>query len=53
MFLRYRIFGTLTKDNPEENEDQMKYDAFFCFRSVIELPELLMTIRSDVLVMIF
>ena len=32
MFLRYKYFGILTKDKPEENEDQMKYDAFFCFR---------------------
>ena len=28
MFLRYRFFGTLTKDKPEVNEDEMKYDAF-------------------------
>ena len=31
-FLGYRIFGILAKDDPEENEDEMKYDAFFCFR---------------------
>ena len=35
MFLRFRIFGTLAKDKPEENEDEMKYDAFFCFRLVV------------------
>ena len=37
MFLRFRIFGKLTKDKPEENEDEMKYDAFFCFRLVLPL----------------
>ena len=35
MFLRFRIFGTLTKDKPEENEGEIKYDAFFCFRLVV------------------
>ena len=35
MFLRFRIFGKLTKDKPEENEDEMKYDAFLCYRLVI------------------
>ena len=32
MFLRYKYFGILTKDQPEENENEMKYDAFFCHR---------------------
>ena len=31
-FLGYRLFGILGKEDPEENEDQMKYDAFFCYR---------------------
>ena len=35
MFWRYRICGKLTKDKPEENEDEMKYDAFLCYRLVI------------------
>ena len=34
MFLRYKYFGILTKDKPDENEDQMRYDGFFCFRLV-------------------
>ena len=37
MFLRFLCFGKLTKDKPEENEDQMRNDAFFCFRSVFVL----------------
>ena len=37
MFLRFRIFGKLTKDKPGENEDEMKYDAFLCFRFVYTL----------------
>ena len=32
MFLRFKYFGKLPKDKPEENEDQMRHDAFFCFR---------------------
>ena len=36
MFLRFKFFGKLTKDKPEENEDQMKYDGFFCFRFVTQ-----------------
>ena len=35
MFLRYKYFGKLKKDKPQENEDQMKYDAFFCVRSLL------------------
>ena len=35
LFLGYRFFGILTKDKPVENEDEMKYDAFFCFRFVL------------------
>ena len=31
-FLGYKYFGILTKDNEEENEAEMKYDAFFCYR---------------------
>ena len=34
MFLKYKYFGILTKDKPDENEDQMQYDEFFCFRLV-------------------
>ena len=34
MFLRFKYFGYLTEDKPEENEDQMRNDAFFCFRFV-------------------
>ena len=35
MFLRYKYFGKLKKDKPQENEDEMKYDAFFCVRSLL------------------
>ena len=33
-FLAFKYFGILTKDGPDENEDEMKYDAFFCYRFV-------------------
>ena len=36
MFLRYMYFGKLPKDKPEENEAEMRYDAFFCFRFVFQ-----------------
>ena len=34
-FLGYKYFGILTKDNEEENEAEMKYDAFFCYRYIL------------------
>ena len=38
MFLRYKYFGYLTKDKPEENEAEMRYDAFFCYRLAYGFP---------------
>ena len=35
-FLKFKYFGKLGKDAPEENEVEMKYDAFFCFRFVLK-----------------
>ena len=34
-FLGYKYFGILTKDNEEENEAEIKYDAFFCYRYIL------------------
>ena len=36
MFLRFKYFGKLPKGKLEENEDQMRYDAFFCYRFVLQ-----------------
>ena len=33
-FLGFKYFGILTKDPPMQNEAEMKYDGFFCFRFV-------------------
>ena len=32
-FLRFKYFGTLNEEDPAGNENEMKYDAFFCYRS--------------------